>query len=157
MSLEIFTDRIGKLAALIGAREVDSSLADHLQENAGPDSDLFRDIEKLCRGGVDAGWLCQREAGGIRYGRVIKPGAAAGRFSVDVVRMQDCRGPYHTHPGGEIDMVIPLDPRARFDDHPAGWVVYPPGSAHHPTVEGGAALVLYLLPNGAIEFGGDND
>jgi len=31
-------------------------------------------------------------------------------------------------------------------------VVYGPGSAHRPTVRGGKALVLYLLPAGAIEF-----
>ncbi|MEK7820796.1 MAG: DUF4863 family protein, partial [Pseudomonadota bacterium] len=30
--------------------------------------------------------------------------------------------------------------------------VYAAGSAHYPTVTGGAALVLYLLPGGAIEF-----
>jgi hypothetical protein len=30
--------------------------------------------------------------------------------------------------------------------------VYPPGSAHRPTVSGGRALVLYLLPEGRIEF-----
>jgi Domain of unknown function (DUF4863) len=43
---------------------------------------------------------------------------------------------------------------ARFDHQSAGWVVYPPGSAHHPTVSGGRALVLYLLPQGRIRFTG---
>ena len=32
------------------------------------------------------------------------------------------------------------------------WLVYPPGSAHRPTVRPGRALVLYLLPEGRIEF-----
>ncbi|MBP6368696.1 MAG: DUF4863 family protein, partial [Burkholderiales bacterium] len=41
---------------------------------------------------------------------------------------------------------------ATFDGQGAGWVVYGPGSAHSPTVAGGRALVLYLLPQGAIEF-----
>ena len=41
---------------------------------------------------------------------------------------------------------------ALFDGRAAGWVVYGPGSAHRPTVSGGKALVLYLLPDGAIEF-----
>jgi hypothetical protein len=109
-------------------------------------------IEALCRAGVDQGWLCRHQAGGIRYGRVIRPGAEAGNHSVDVVLMDDCRGPHHSHPGGEIDMVMPIDAGAKFDGHPAGWVVYPPGSAHTPTVSGGAALVLYLLPGGEIEF-----
>jgi uncharacterized protein DUF4863 len=31
-------------------------------------------------------------------------------------------------------------------------VVYEPGSAHRPRVTDGKALVLYLLPQGAIEF-----
>jgi len=33
-----------------------------------------------------------------------------------------------------------------------GWLVCPPGSAHRPTVRLGRALVLYLLPQGRIEF-----
>ena len=35
---------------------------------------------------------------------------------------------------------------------PAGWIGYPPGSAPRPTVSLGRALVLYLLPAGAIQF-----
>ena len=152
MSRPEFSDQISTLVALIGERQVDDALAGYLNQAAGPDSALFRDIERLCRLGVEQGWLCQREAGGIRYGRVIKPGQEAGAYSVDVVSMSDCRGPYHAHPRGEIDMVMPVDPGARFDDHPAGWVVKPPGSAHFPTVTGGTALVLYLLPGGEIDF-----
>jgi hypothetical protein len=45
-----------------------------------------------------------------------------------------------------------LSGTAQFDGHGAGWLVYEPGSAHYPTVRGGKALVLYLLPQGAIEF-----
>ncbi|WP_414707995.1 DUF4863 family protein [Rhizorhapis sp.] len=47
---------------------------------------------------------------------------------------------------------MPIDAAAQFDGRGAGWKVYRPGSAHHPTVSGGKALVLYLLPEGAIEF-----
>ena len=47
--------------------------------------------------------------------------------------------------------VMPLDGDARFDGRAAGWVVMAPGSAHRPTVTGGRALVLYLLPQGAIQ------
>ena len=38
------------------------------------------------------------------------------------------------------------------DGHGEGWLVYGAASAHHPTVTGGRAMVLYLLPGGAIEF-----
>jgi hypothetical protein len=75
-------------------------------------------------------------------------------FSVDVVDMQDMAGPHHVHPLGEIDLIMPMDPQARFDDRPAGWLVCPPGSAHCPTVSQGRALVLYLLPQGRIDFTG---
>ena len=48
---------------------------------------------------------------------------------------------------------MPMDGSdARFDGRPAGWLVCPPGSAHRPTVTQGRALVLYLLPEGAIHF-----
>ena len=66
--------------------------------------------------------------------------------------MQDIAGPHHLHPLGEVDLIMPLEGDARFDGHPAGWCVYPPGSAHPPTVSGGRALVLYLLPQGQIDF-----
>lgn len=93
--------------------------------------------------------MCEREQGGIKFGRVIKE---IDGFSVDVVHMTDVVGPHHRHPNGEIDMVMPIDGAAEFDGHGAGWVVYGADSAHKPTVSGGAALVLYLLPGGAIEF-----
>jgi hypothetical protein len=67
--------------------------------------------------------------------------------------MSDVAGPHHAHPNGEIDMIIPLADGARFDGHGQGWLVYPPGSAHRPTVTGGSAIIVYFLPQGAIEFG----
>ena len=56
------------------------------------------------------------------------------------------------HPQGEIDLIMPIAGPAAFDGRSEGWLVYPPGSAHKPTVTGGRALVLYLLPEGQIEF-----
>ena len=66
--------------------------------------------------------------------------------------MRDIAGPHHAHPLGEIDLVMPQEGDATFDSRPAGWVVMPPGSAHRPTVTDGRSLVLYLLPEGRIEF-----
>jgi len=96
--------------------------------------------------------MCSRESGGIRYGRVIKATPATHGFSVDIVDMKDVTGPHHTHPNGEIDMVMPIDADAIFDGQGAGWLVYGPNSAHKPTVSKGRALILYLLPSGAIDF-----
>lgn len=84
----------------------------------------------------------------------MKPGGPAGGFSVDVVRMNDVKGPHHIHPNGEIGAVMPLQGAPKFDDFPVGWYVYGPGTDHHPTVSNGEAYVLYLLPEGAIEFTG---
>ena len=58
----------------------------------------------------------------------------------------------HGHPGGEVCMVLPITPGAQFDGTDRGWCVFEPGTAHHPTVTNGRALILYMLPDGKIEF-----
>lgn len=147
-----FTDVIARITERIAAAPLDAALEAELNATCAPDSATYRDVFDACRAGIAGGWICNREAGGIRYGRVVKPGPATHGFSVDVVEMNDVVGPHHRHPNGEIDLVMPLEGRALFDGHGAGWVVYAPGTAHQPTVSGGRALVLYLLPEGAIEF-----
>lgn len=72
-------------------------------------------------------------------------------FSVTAAYLRDFVGPRHRHPAGEVLMIIPIDPAAAFDHHGRGWFVYQPGSIHAPTATGGAVLVLFFLPNGAIE------
>ena len=141
-----------EVTRLTQGQPLDAALQESLNREAGPQSALFQEIYATCRQGVAEGWMCSREAGGIRYGRVIKPAADLADCSVDVVDMNDLAGPHHAHPNGEIDMIMPLTEGASFDGHGAGWLVYGPGSAHSPTVSGGRALVLYLLPGGAIDF-----
>lgn len=136
----------------VASRPLDAALDAELNRTFPPDGPTFRALLDGCRAAIAEGWMCNREAGGIRFGRVLKPTEATHGFSVDVVEMGDVVGPHHRHPNGEIDLVLPLDAAARFDGRGAGWVVYGPGSAHRPTVRGGKALVLYLLPAGAIEF-----
>lgn len=147
-----FTNIITEVTALIGDHPLDSDLDAHLNTVAGAESDLFNRLKTACLQGVEDGWLCNREHGGIKFGRIIKPSSDTGNFSVDVVEMDDCVGPHHVHPKGEIDMIMPLDGAAEFEGRGEGWLVYGPGSAHNPTVTGGKALVLYLLPEGSIEF-----
>lgn len=144
--------QIAELTSQIVGKTLDEDLQTWLNQEHGVDSDTYRNLEQICRQGVIEGWLCQQEAGGIRYGRVFKPAEDLHDFSVDVVDMDNVVGPHHAHPNGEIDLVMPLEGDARFDDHAAGWVVYPAGSAHRPTISDGRALVLYLLPGGSIEF-----
>lgn len=152
MSLEAFKQLIMSITADIVDKPLDSGLQEHLLQHHAPGSVTFDAIRQACEQGIKEGWICQHEAGGIRYSRVFKPDSELHGFSVDVVLMKDVKGPHHRHPLGEIDMIIPLDADAKFDGHGAGWCVYPPDSAHHPTVTEGEAIVLYLLPKGAIEF-----
>jgi len=155
-----FTTLVAQITRRIAGRPVDSALAELLNREFPPDGEVFQAIKDACAAGVAAGWMCQQVAGGIKYGRVVKPCPELHGFSIDVVEMADVVGPHHRHPLGEIDLIMPLaghgaDGAAndvRFDGHGAGWFVYGPDSAHKPTVSGGRAYVLYLLPQGAIEF-----
>jgi hypothetical protein len=149
---EAFAALIAGVTARIAGRPLDAALARDLNATLPGDGDDVAAIAAACGDAIRDGWMCNREAGGIRYGRVLKATPATHGFSVDVVEMDDVAGPHHRHPNGEVDLVMPLDAGARFDGHGAGWVVYGAGSAHEPTVRGGRARVLYLLPQGAIEF-----
>ncbi len=149
-----FTTTIGAIADAIGDRPLDATLADWLNATYPPTGAAFRTLVAAIEAGDGEGWICPRENGGIRWGRVIKAGAEAGRFSVDVVHMESCRGPHHIHPKGEIGMIMPVVAEPNFDGFPEGWYVYGPGTGHHPTVNDGSAYVLYLLPDGEIEFTG---
>ena len=148
----LFRERIARLAAAIGKRPLDAALDAWLNAEHGAGSSTYADLLQSCRQGVAEGWLCDREGGGIRYGRIFKPAPDLNQFSVDVVDMNDIAGPHHAHPNGEIDLLMPVTSGATFDGRGAGWIVYGPGSAHRPTVAGGRALVLYLLPEGRIDF-----
>jgi len=152
MSATEFTELMASITGRIAGRPVDKSLEADLNALFPAGGDVFRSVEEACRAGVAEGWMCNREHAGIKYGRVVKPGPATHGYSVDVVEMDEIAGGHHRHPTGEIDLVMPIAGDARFDGHGAGWLVYEPGSAHSPTVSGGKAWVLYLLPQGAIEF-----
>ncbi len=147
-----FVDHIAVVTAAIGAEIPGPKLEERLNREFGAAGDWFAKAKALCDRGIAEGWLCGREAGGIKFGRPVKEGEATHGMSVDVVEMDDVVGPHHAHPNGEIDLVMPIDATAEFDGRGAGWKVYGPGSAHKPTVAGGKAIVLYLLPGGAIEF-----
>lgn len=149
-----FIEIVGKIAKDLAGRGLDADLARVLNGAYPATGATVAELKRLCAEGEADGWLMAREAGGIRFGRAVKPGAEAGDFSVDVVRMKDVRGPHHVHGSGEIGLVMALSGAPEFDGMPEGWYVYPPGSDHHPTVTGGDAYVLYFLPRGEIEFTG---
>ena len=152
MTEQDFIALVAQVTGRIAGQPVDKALADLLNREFPADGPLVKAIQAACTAAVQAGWMCNQEHGGIKYGRVAKPGPALHGFSIDVVDMSDVVGPHHRHPNGEIDLIMPLEGPARFDGHGAGWLVYGQDSAHRPTVSGGRAFVLYLLPEGAIEL-----
>jgi hypothetical protein len=152
MTPQTLKDLLKSITAQIAGRPLDPSLQTWLNEHFGHTSPAFQQLKKTCETGAMDGWLCQREAAGVKYGRIFKADDGLDRFSVDVVDMTSLAGPHHQHPLGEIDLILPLDSAAEFDGHGAGWLVYGPGTSHAPTVTLGRSLVLYLLPEGRIEF-----
>jgi hypothetical protein len=152
MSAIEFKEQLAKLTAQIAGKPLDEALDNWLNKEHGVGSSTYAQLKTSCEAGVSEGWLCDREGGGIRYGRIFKPVPELHGFSVDVVDMQDIAGPHHAHPLGEIDLIMPIGGDAQFDNRAAGWLVYAPETAHRPTVNQGRALVLYLLPEGRIDF-----
>ena len=152
MDVAAFQKLISQLTEEIAGHALDATLESRLNTDYEPGSIRYERLFDACKIGVRDGWLCNREAGGLRYGRVLKPTDATHGFSVDVVDMENIAGPHHTHLNGEIDLIMPLTEGACFDSSPAGWRVYEAGTSHYPTVSQGRALVLYLLPQGAISF-----
>jgi hypothetical protein len=152
MDLEKFKSLISEVTSKIADKPLDTSLQQYLNDEFPAQGELFKYIESACHQATEDGWMCEREHAGIRFGRVIKPSQDTHGFSVDVVQMENIVGPHHAHPNGEIDMIMPIQGDARFDGAEKGWLVYPPASEHKPTVTEGSAYVLYLLPDGAIEF-----
>ncbi len=152
MDVEQFKTLIEPVAAACAGKAVDESLADQLNRLFPAGGEAYKAIEAACQAAIEAGWMCSQGSEGRRFGRVIEAGPESHGLSVDVVDLVDVVGPHHRHPTGEICLTMPVTPSARFDGHGAGWCVFEPGTAHHPTVTDGEALVLYMLPEGKIEF-----
>ncbi|MCB9599166.1 MAG: DUF4863 family protein [Sandaracinus sp.] len=152
MSLDLFLDRLAPLLDLARTLDVNDPVAAKttLDTTFPMDGETMVELRGLVRRGVEERWLAEREAGGVRFSRPRKA-SGEGDVSVDVVHM-DRPGPGHTHPNGEIDLCFAVSGEPRFDGAPEGWTVYPPGSWHVPSVEGGVMDIVYFLPAGAIRF-----
>ena len=153
MNITEFQTLIKPVTDLISTSAIDAALTGELSRLFPPGGETFDAIEKACNSAVADGWMCAGgEEGGPRWGHVIEPNQQTGGLSVDVVRLKDWVGSNHRHPKGEVCMILPLTPDALFDGMPRGWCVFEPATEHHPTVSNGEALILYLLPDGQIEF-----
>ncbi len=152
MTPQEFQALLHPVAGRIRGKTLDQALEAELNREFPGDGEAVRAMGRACREAIAAGWMCNREAAGIKYGRVVGPLPELAGCSLDVVEMESVKGPHHRHPNGEIDLIMPVSAAAKFDGRGAGWLVYGPGTAHHPTATDGRAIVLYLLPGGAIEF-----
>ena len=153
MKISEFQALLKPVTDLISSAAVDSALAQELNRRFPPGDETFDAIERACHEAIADGWMCANgNEGGPRWGRVIEPGPETGELSIDVVDLTDWVGSHHGHPKGEVCMIIPITEGAKFDGIPRGWCAFEPGSSHHPTVSDGRALVLYMLPDGEIEF-----
>ena len=153
MEISEFKTLLKPVTDLISSGAIDSTLAENLNKQFPPGGETFDAIENACHQAIADGWMCANGSeGGPRWGRVIEPGPDTGGLSVDVVDLTDLVGGHHSHPGGEVCMVRPITPDAQFDGTDRGWCVFEPGTGHHPTVSNGRALILYLLPDGKIEY-----
>lgn len=124
-----------------------------LERRFPPGSEAVAAIERAARAALGAGAIAHRGEAPMRFSRVLKPEADVGGSAVDCVYMEDCAGPAHTHPNGEVVLCFPDAPGVTFDERASTWVVHPRGSRHVPTVAGGSMLLLYWLPGGAVVWG----
>ncbi|MGW2937542.1 DUF4863 family protein [Streptomyces sp. NPDC001156] len=138
-----------------------SDLEGWLNDTYGPDSELYRDLARLVRLGVEEGWAANVEVDGPDYRRslIAPPSQETSYFSVTAVYMNSAspyRGQYHAHPYGEINVVVPVDRNAQLMGpggwQGAGWTAPGPGSHHYPEVRGGALIALFYLPAGRISY-----
>lgn len=115
----------------------------------------YATLSQLLLSGVEEGWAAYADIAGdpdYRRGRIQEPCDENHRISVESGLLRDVKGQYHRHTTGEINMIIPIDPDGKFCGQGAGWKVFAPMSEHFPTVTGGQVLIMYLLPEGRIEY-----
>lgn len=154
MTPDAFRALMQPIMTAIAGQPVDRALEQRLNTEFPAGGEVVAEIERACHDAIAAGWMCAQGGEGRKFGRVIEPVPETHDLSVDVVDLTDVVGPHHRHPTGEICLVMPADTPAAFMNRGRGWCVFPPDSHHRPTVKGGRALVLYLLPQGRIEFTG---
>jgi hypothetical protein len=154
MNTKEFQTLLQPVTSQIAGKPVDDDLASQLNRQFPPGGDVCEAIETACHQAIANGWMCSQGSEGRRFGRVIEASVETAMLSVDVVDLKDIVGPHHRHPTGEICLVMPVTAGALFDGKGRGWCVYEPGADHRPTVTNGEALVLYMLPEGSIEFTG---
>ncbi|KAL5380255.1 hypothetical protein PMIN06_000810 [Paraphaeosphaeria minitans] len=138
------------------------ALEAHLNEAYGPGNPIYDDLCALTRKGLEEGWVANIEINGPDYRRskIALPSLDTRYISITTVYMNSdavFKGQYHSHPYGEINCVVQLDPGAELMGmqgwQGAGWTSPGPGTHHYPEVRGGALIALFFLPAGRITYG----
>src|ERR1700739_1083473 len=96
-----------------------------LNRTYGEDSQLYQDLSRLIRIGVEEGWAANQEVDGPNYrrSRILAPSPETFQFSITAVYMDSkdpkrfkdehdddvLRGEYHGHPYGELNLVVSID------------------------------------------------
>lgn len=140
-----------------------------LNRERGPGSELYEELSRLVKLGIEEGWAANVEVTGPLYrrSRICEPSAETLHFSITAVYMDSTgntqghvdgrfRGAYHAHPDGEFNMVVPINQGAALAGPNGwcygGWTAPPPGSHHYPEAKGGAVIALFFLPGGRISY-----
>ena len=72
---------VSQVTARIEGRPLDARLQGWLNEQIGPESDLYRQLKAACEAGSRAGWLCTQGSGRVRFGRIFEHGPDLHGFS----------------------------------------------------------------------------
>lgn len=123
-----------------------------LNKTFPPASAEIQQIMKLAEEALASGVICNRGEPGMKFSRVVKPEDDAGGCSIDAVFMDNSSGPVHTHTKGEVCLCIPRSGDPKFEGRGKPWIVMVAGSRHIPTVTGGAMLIIYWWPEGAVAW-----
>lgn len=143
---------IRSITRWLSGRPLDKQLQRELTLAFPPDGPEFKALAATLRYALTHGGIGSRVNETTVYAHLSDPGKDTCGFSIDVVQLTNVKGGKHRHPKGEIDIIIPVDATALFDGRGEGWLVYPPGSTHSPSVRRGSAIVLFMLPDGEMTF-----
>lgn len=138
-----------RIAAWLQGREISSRLSNVLEAAFPSGGEQFARIAELVPEALAQDG--HRVDGSTTFLRLAEPGPASCGFSIDLVELEDVRGPRHVHPRGEVDLVVPMTEAGEFNGRGRGWLALRPGSAHRPTAIGKVA-VIYFLPGGEMTF-----
>ncbi|MCB9897735.1 MAG: DUF4863 family protein [Planctomycetes bacterium] len=122
-----------------------------LERRYPSDGPAARALREALVQAVEDGVICDRVNGDVRFSRLAKPSDTPHDLSVDFVWMTG-PGIHHRHPNGEVNLCFAVEGDPRFDGMPEGWIVFANDTRHVPTVTDGRMLIVYFLPQGAVEW-----